>query len=439
MTRTRIGLGGLVATALTAALLLGGLLADSQSAGRAPRPPADVAAGELVSGFSPGDTAGYVRDLERRVEDNPRDGRSLTLLGLAYGQRARETGDPSLYPRSAQAFRRALALDRDDFLATTGLASLAASRHRFREAYALARRAVRLSPSSAAPYGILGDSLVELGRYGRAFAAFDRMVALKPSLSSYARVAYARELLGMTKAAAAAMRLAVEAGSSVPEHAAWTLVQLGNLSFNSGRLVAAERAYRAALVRLPAYVYAKAGLARVLAARGRTDRAVHLYRAAIDQIPLPEFAAGLSDTLRAAGRVSEAKEVDGLLATIARVLEANGVRTELETALFDLDRDRRVGDALARARLAYRERKSVQAEDVLAWALYKNGRCAEARAHSERALRLGTRDALMRFHRGMIERCLGKGAASRSFFARALAINPYFSPVHAATAKEMLR
>jgi tetratricopeptide (TPR) repeat protein len=361
------------------------------------------------------------------------------LLGLAYQQRARETGDPSFYPRSEEALRRALRFDDQRYLATTGLAVLAASRHRFREAKVLAERARGLSPESAAPYGPLGDALVQLGRYREAFAAFDRMVAMKPDLGSYARIAYARELLGRPAGAIEAMKLAIDAGAGLREQSAWALVQLGNLYFDTRRLSAAERAYRAALARMPGYVYARAALGRVAAVRGHTDRAVALYRGALDTVPLPEFAAGLSETLHAAGRDGEAAKVDALVDALGRVLAANGVRTDLETALFDLDRDRRLTDALARARAAYGERRSIEAEDVLAWALYKNGRCEEARRHSVRALRLGTRSALMHFHRGMIERCLGNASAARRFLAEALAINPHFSLLHAPTAREVLR
>ena len=115
------------------------------------------------------------------------------------------------------------------------------------------------------------------------------------------------------------------------------------------------------------------------------------------------------------------------------------MRTELETALFDLDHGRRLGDALARARKAYAQAPSIHAADVLAWALFKNGRCEAARAYSVRALRLGTRDALKLFHRGMIERCLGRPGTARSFFAGALAVNEHFSLLYAPVAREALR
>jgi tetratricopeptide (TPR) repeat protein len=427
------------ALVLATAVLLGGVFGDDPPAGSAAPPPAGAAAGPLLQGFSAGDTAAYVAQLEQRVASSPQDAEGLSLLGLAYQQRARETGDPSFYPRSDEALGRALDLAPSNDLAVTGLAALAASQHRFEDARRLARRALALNPYSAEALGILGDADVETGRYRAAFAAFDRMAALKPNAVAYARISYARELLGRTRAAISAMQRAAAAAEGTSEPAAWTLVELGNLHYNSGRLRLAQRAYREALARFPAYHRAEAALARVEAARGRINRAVALYRRALEAVPLPEYAAALGETLEAAGRIEEADEAYELVDVMQRLFEANGARTELETALVDLDRRRNLVDALARAREAYAEQRSIQAEDVLAWALYRNGRCTEARTYSVRALRLGTRDALKLFHRGMIEHCLGHRAEARTFFARALAVNPYFSPRWAPVALEALR
>jgi tetratricopeptide (TPR) repeat protein len=428
-----------VAGVAATAALLGGVLAGNPATGPSSTVNAAAAASTLTQGFSPGDTAAYVAQLERRVEQDPSDAEGLTLLGLAYQQRVRETGDPSFYPRSAEALRRSLALAPDDDLALTGLAALAASRHRFRDAGRLARRALAANPYSASALGTLGDAKIETGDYEGAFATFDRMAALKPTVGSYARVSYARELLGRTDGAIEAMKLAVSAAAGSAEPAAWALVELGNLYYNSGRLRPAERAYREALARFRDYHRAQAALARVEAANGRVEEAVALYRRALEAVPLPEYAAGLGETLAAAGRTEEAEKSYGLVDVMQRLFEANGARTELETALVDLDRGRKLADALARAREAYSARRSIEAEDILAWALYRNGRCEDARAHSIRALRLGTRDALKLFHRGVIERCLGHGRSAREAFRAALEINPYFSLRWAPVAKEAVR
>ena len=147
----------------------------------------------------------------------------------------------------------------------------------------------------------------------------------------------------------------------------------------------------------------------------------------MSRLPLPQYAIWHGDVLRAAGRSARGSPRLRARRRDRRIQRANGVRTELQTALFDLDRGRRLADALARARAEYARAPSIEAADVLAWALERNGRCGEALDYSRRALRLGTRDALKLFHRGMIERCLGHDAGARDWFGRALEANPHFS------------
>lgn len=436
--RTGLGAAGIAVAAVGLVTLFGGVLADGPGA-RLSRPAAASAAPVFATPGVDRDTAAEVARLEARVATSPKDARALAELGLAYEQRGRETADPAYYPRAGEALRRARALDPASYEALTGLASLAASRHRFRDALVLARRAVVLRPESSPAYGILGDALGELGRYREAFAAFDRMGTLRPSLAAYTRVSYARELLGRPRAAIAAMRLAVEAGSGRGENLAWTLVQLGNLYFDTGRLSAAGSLYRTALRAYPGFVHAEAGVARVDAARGRYARAIVRYRRVVDTLPVPQYAIALGDTLSVSDRKADARRAYALVDVIQRLFRANGVRTETETALYDLDHNRRLASALGRARAAAAAWPSIYTQDVFAWALYKNGSCSEALERSRRALRLGTRDALKLFHRGMIELCLGRRAAGRATLRRALAVNPHFSVLYVPVAREALR
>src|SRR6185503_13635800 len=123
-----------------AAALFGGVLGGNRAEGTVPHANPSAAATRLVGGFAPpGDTEAYVAELEHRVAANPRDAQDLMLLGLAYQQRVRETGDPSYYPRSEEALQRSLAVAPGNYLAVTGLAALAASRHRFEDARVLAK------------------------------------------------------------------------------------------------------------------------------------------------------------------------------------------------------------------------------------------------------------------------------------------------------------
>jgi tetratricopeptide (TPR) repeat protein len=434
--RFLIGSGAAIVTALT--VLLGGVLATDPAAKPPARSAPAVLAERAFAGFSPGNTEAEI--LRLRDEAHATDtAQAYALLGLAYQQRARETADTRDYARSERALRAALERDSANVYALGGLGSLALSRHRFREALAFGRRAQRLSPTTARTYGVIGDALVELGRYDEAFAAYDRMAALKPGLSAYARVSHARELRGDRRGALRAMELAADAAGSQPEPLAWTHVQLGKLHFSRGRPGAAAREYRTALAAFPGYVQALDALARVEAARGRLGRAIALERDAAERSPLPELVGYLGDLYRAHGRPRLAREQYELVSAIERLLVANGVRTELETALFDVDHGLRLDAALERARRAHRARPSIQADDLLSWALARTGRCGEALRFSRRALRLGTLDAPTYFHRGMIERCLGHQAEARRWFGRAVALNPHFSLIWSPLARRLAR
>ena len=289
-------MGGAIAVALALGSLVGGVLAESPSAGppsAAPRALAERA----LAGAAGGVSASMVAGLEEQARARPGDADVLTQPGFAYQLRWRETADSSFLPRSETALRRALRARPGDANAVLGLGSLALIRHEFRSALTYGRRAQRLLPGSARPYGVVGDALVERGRYEEAVRAFERMVALRPSLASYARIAYARELTGDPTGAIAAMRLALDAAGGQPEPTAWSLVELARLEFGLGRAEAAGRQSRAALRVLPGYPTARLELARVEAARGRIGRAIAEARRAADAVPTPQAVGLLADQI----------------------------------------------------------------------------------------------------------------------------------------------
>jgi tetratricopeptide (TPR) repeat protein len=422
MTRTRLLVAGAVAATAATALLFGGLARTDMARGLSPR---HGLSGQLAAGFAAGNTEALVLQLQAGLRGRPTNVRGLDLLGLAYQQRARETGDPSYYAKSAGVLRRALRLAPSDLDATGGLASLALSRHRFSAALALGRRALKISPTTARNYGAVGDALVELGRYRAAFRAFDTMARLQPSISSYARVAYARELLGNDGGAHTALLLARDAAADEKEPLAWTEWQLGKLELARGRLTSARAYLLESLRTFPGYVYALDAMAQLELAQGRLVRATALERRAVDTIPLPQFVGLYADLLHATGHPRAAAVQYATEDGIRRLFAANGVRTDLETALFDVDHGIRLRASLILARQAQRERPSIDGDDVLAWALARNGHCGEALHFSKLALHLGTNDTAKLFHRAEIERCLGHDP--RPWARRAVALNPHFS------------
>ena len=397
----------------------------------------------VISGAPPvpveaGSGAG-IAAIQERIRRNPDDAAGYAALGLGLLQQVRETGDAGLYTQAGQAFDEALKRDPEQLEALIGQGSLALSRHQFAAAIEWGNQALALNPSRAAIYGVIGDAQVELGRYDESVATIQQMVNTRPDLSSYSRVSYLRELHGDSAGAITAMQQAVEAGGLVQEQTLWTQVQLGHLFFNRGDLVAAEAAYRRTLQSKPNYAYAIAGIARVHAAQGKLTEAIALYRELVDRLPLPEFVIALGEALEASGDRKGANEQYALVNAMQQLNADAGMNVDLELALFEAAHGSNPAKAVERARAAYGVRPTIYAADALAWALHRAERNAEAQPFATEALRLGTQDASLYYHAGMIAHALGDTATARTHLERALAINPYFSVLHADESRQLVK
>jgi tetratricopeptide (TPR) repeat protein len=417
----------MAAASAAAILALGGVLHHDPPAAAAGDVLPTAVAAELQKGFAAGDTQAEIAGLQAELRANPRSVKALDTLGLAYQQRVRETGDATYYTKAQGILRESLSLAPHDLLATAALGQLALSRHRFRQALAFGLRAHRISPTTAGVYGVIGDAELELGRYPAAFRSFDRMASLKPSLASYARISYARELLGHVAGAEQAMALAASAAVGEREASSWTHTQLGLLYLGHARPKQALEQLRFAIALDPDYYLALDGMAQVQAGLGHLRNALAFEHRAVDRVPLPQQVGFLGDLYRATGDQVEASRQYALIGVIEKILAANGVKNDLDIALFDADHGIALGHALTLARSGYLDRPSIFGDDVLGWVLARSGRCEEALAYSKRSLRLGTQDALKFFHRGWIAACLGDSAGAAQWYRRALALNPRFS------------
>ena len=386
----------------------------------------------------PRTTDEQIAALQAVVRSHPRDAREMTLLADAYLQKVRETGDAGYYARATGVLRLARRADRREPAIFTGLGNLALARHDFRAALRHGLHARALAPEVVRPLAVIADAQIELGRYDDAARTLQRMIDAKPSLASYARVSYFRELHGDLGGALRAMRLAVDAGGGSPENVAYVQALLGQLEFARGHLGGAERAYRLALYRFPGYAPAEAGLARVDAARGRLPAAIDRLRAVVDRLPLPEYVIALGDAELAAGRPAQAREDYALVRAEQRLLAANGVNTDTELALFEADHGS-PARALTLARRSWANAPSVRSADALGWALTAAGHPRAGVAWARRALRLGSRDPLFLYHAGMSARAAGDRGSARAWLRRSLELNPRFSPLYAPRARRALR
>ena len=431
----RLTLGMAAAIFAAAALLFGGVFRSGTPAAANDVLPEAVAA-ELAKGFAAGDTQSEILGLQGELKLDAHNVKALDTLGLAYLQRVRETGDPTYYPKAQGILDEALRQSPRDLIATAGLGQLALSRHQFRKALGIGFEAKRISPTTAGVYGVIGDAEIELGRYPLAIKSFDHMAALKPDVASYSRVSYARELIGHIRAAERAMQLAASAAVGAQEASSWTHVQLGLLYLGHSMPKRALAQMNDALALDPTYYVALDGMAQVQASLGHLHVAIDFEHGAVDRVPLPAQVALLGDLYGAVGNHAAAKREYALIHVIEKLLAANGVRNDLDIALFDADHRVGSGNLLALARKGYAERPSIYGDDVLGWALARSGRCEQALHWSNRALRLGTKDALKDFHHGWIEACLGNRTTAAVWYRRSLALNPTFSILWAPVARK---
>ncbi len=180
------------------------------------------------------------------------------------------------------------------------------------------------------------------------------------------------------------------------------------------------------------------GLAKVRAAQGRYDEAIDLYRQVLAIISQPATLAALGDLYAKTGEAEPAQRQYDTVEFIATLAAINQQVYNRELALFYANHDLKLEYALELASAELEVRKDIYGYDALAWTLYKNNRFDEAAEAMDQAMKLGTKDAMLYFHSGMIQYRLGNEAKAREHLSSALSLNPSFSILHSSLAQQTL-
>ncbi len=373
-----------------------------------------------------------------RVGRNKQDYISFRVLGELYFRRASsEGGGLADFARAEDAFRKSLAINPRYLAAQAALASALCQRHKFAEALKLAEQVRKVKPRNHEALAIVADALIEMGHYEAGEQALTELARLVLTAPVLARQANLAELRGRLDEADRLIRLAIEkihqAGGSALD-LAWYQCRLGDFALAAGRLDEAESLYRAVPQGTGPFHDATAGRARIAAMLDRIDEAIALYEKAIAIGPDPHMLAALGDLYLAKGQKDKAESA------FARLLKVTEGQPEYlrERARFLADHDRDLAKALELAEADFAQRQDVHGQDVLAWALFKNGRLDEAAKHSALALKLGTRDPLPHYHAAMIHDRMGDREKARDELRQALDIQPRFSILHADAARKRL-
>ncbi|MER3447287.1 MAG: hypothetical protein C4291_10785 [Candidatus Dadabacteria bacterium] len=387
-----------------------------------------------------------IRSYQEQIKRDPNNYSGYMRLGESYIQKARETGDIAYYNKAEEVLKKALELNPDDYPTVVYLGQVSASKHEFRAALPYAQKAIQMKPEQSYAYGILGDAYAELGEYDKAERAYEAMLTIRPSFYSYSRISYIKELRGDIRGAIEAMENAIHQGriysiryGQSAENVAWAQFMLGELYFKTGDMKKAEEQYRASLKTYDNYYYALAGLAKVKAVEKNYGEAIELYKKAIGVIPLPLFVSSLGDVYKKTGKIQEAKKQYDLVEYIGLLSKINRIIYNRDLALFYADHDMKLDEALDLAKRELEVRRDIYTYDTLAWALYKNNKFKEALEASKESLKLGTKDAILFFHAGMIYYKLGDMDKAREYLSRAISTNPYFHVIYSDVAKSTLK
>ena len=426
---------------------------------------------------------GQIGFFERRVAARPNDYLSRGILGRLYLRSARETGNGERYDDAEDTFRSALTINPRDPGSQLGLAECLMAQHRFHEGLVLAQAVHEKRPEMLEALATIGDAHLELGQYDEAEAAFAKLHKALPTAPVLARQARLLEIRGKQQPAIDLLQKALtqarDAGAT-PSEQAWYQDRLGELELQRGKLEVAALRFEEALAGDPLHPTALPSLALVRALQNQYDESEKLYNKALAHRASESLLIALGDVHQAQGETVEAQQLYSL--GQSHLEHAVGVEEskpeekparkregdapaeskskidyeklyrdiphshshryeeahQRQLSLFYSEHELRPAKALELARRELKVRQDVYTHDALAWALYRNGDFEAAARASDEALKLGTRDAKLWFHAGMIQHQLGNREQALKHLTNVAELNPNFSLLDRTIAKATL-
>jgi len=278
--------------------------------------------------------------------------------------------------------------------------------------------------------------LMEIGDYDQTIGMLGSVRAHRAELGIAPRFARWAELTGQVAEARRILREARDEAYKRPdltaEQRAWFSVRLADFELRHGHVRAASAAINYGMREAPDDWRLVLARARVEAARGSWREAIASADHIIAKVPSPDALALLADAHAALGEDEEAASFRIALEGIAQ--RKNG-QMHRSWALSLLDTGSDADTIVALAATDTLVRHDVHSLDLLAWALHRANRSAEALPIMRRAMRLGGREPAMRYHAGLIELAAGNREGARGHLEIALRGRHALTPLQLAEAR----
>ena len=360
--------------------------------------------GALANAIEWKKTQEKMAELKQKISKKPEDTKLRLQAATIFIAEQRITGEHHFYYTAIEKILNGvLSLDPNNFEAKVYKASLRMSQHQFADAKKIAEEALAINPNNAYVYGILVDANVELGNYDEAVKVSDKMQTIKPSLESYSRASYLREIYGDNNGAIDAMKLAVVAGLQGSEPQSWSRNILGDLYFRNGKMAEAEAAYTENLVMRPSYAPSMAGLAKIELQKKNYARALALLDSATAIMQDNSFEEQKADVYAAMG---DNKKAQDKYAEVQKLLIADaatpGHSVSLELAQ-SFTKTNQWDSAYKYAMMEYNVRpKNIDVNKELAWIAYNKKEIPQAKEYLKTAMSTGSKNPELLKRAGMI-------------------------------------
>ncbi len=279
---------------------------------------------------------------------------------------------------------------------------------------------------------VQADVHLQEGRYEEARKGYEGALAKSRSWDNLARLAHLKSRFGDVSGAE---KLCVEAQDRMTAKEmrfyAWVEVQRGLLDFRAGRFEDALAHYSRADRAYSGYWLIEEHIAELRGAQGKFNEAVALYENVIARAPRPEFQQALGDLYAFRSQPDKAKPWhDKALAAYLDSARRGEVHYLHHLAAFYAEVRRDGAEAVRWARKDLELRKTVEAHQALAWALYCDGQLAGALDAMREALAPGVKDAHLFLNAARIHAAAGNVDEGKVFLTRARAINPHLECFH---------
>ena len=402
-----------------------------------------------------------------RVKKDPGGAIGWRQLASAYLAAGRETDSEDLAKKAEAAAKKSLTLRSSrNSSAAVILSQAFLEQHQFSDALTACQKSLKIEPGNDFAERTLSDIYFEIGRYDDAKQLIGKHPEWSKDPGGLFLMARYSELTGKPDVAIVQLQQAAEMAESRADFPAtttsWFHTKHGDLLARNGQLSNAEAQYKTSLKLAPASWKAMASMAR-LKAMQQDYKGVLLYGEMLNHIaPMTDVMGLMEDAAMAVGDLAASRKYASLVLDMNRSSISAGTdpKSELDStrghthdrmfSMYLADRGMMLSLAQHAATHDLANRKDIYAYDAYAWATYKlaisktavadatdkNYRLIESKQCIDKALSLGTKDAKLFFHAGMIELALGQKAEAKVHLQEALKINPLFNNAQAEIAQQ---